>query len=173
MRVHAQPVRRTSNERTSKQTGKVTRLSLLSSACCLARGPKRWWSGSTHAWTRTASTPDRRDCTLQVFVSHKWRFVYVRQPKSSSSTVIYELKHMCARPGHCTESELLHTSNVSDYEWATYFVCASPLDCFGHKRLLCDCCPANDTNVAGRRCCTDVANMYSVQSIMLLHASRT
>ena len=58
----------------------------------------------------------------QVFVSHKFRFVFVRQPKSASTAIMKAIKEtFCKQDEECSERELLQVPKLSDETWASYF----------------------------------------------------
>lgn len=57
----------------------------------------------------------------QVFVSHKFRFVFVRQPKSASTAIMKAIKETFCKQDECSEHELLQVPKLSDKTWASYF----------------------------------------------------
>lgn len=77
--------------------------------------------------TLRSATGRPPECLLQIYISHKWQFIFIRQPKSSSTAVLQEIKdNMCAVPGECTDHELLFTNQIDDLQWSSYFVYAPP-----------------------------------------------
>lgn len=64
---------------------------------------------------------------MQIFVSHKFKFIYVRQQKSSSSTIITAItRTFCGDIGVCTDDEFKRELNpnnrISQEQWREYFV---------------------------------------------------
>jgi Sulfotransferase family len=61
-----------------------------------------------------------------VHVSDRWRFVYIRQPKSSSTAVLHAIKQqLCGLPdgkGECQPDELRHVTSLDNQIWQDYFV---------------------------------------------------
>lgn len=58
---------------------------------------------------------------LQVYVSDKWKFIYIRQPKSSSSSVLIALTQQLCR-GQCKSNELRAVTKLDEKKWEEYFV---------------------------------------------------
>jgi hypothetical protein len=65
---------------------------------------------------------------VQVYISEKWRFIYVRQPKSSSTAIIAAIKtQLCGledRKADCEPDEfrLADSRDISDHVWEEFFV---------------------------------------------------
>eukprot|EP00892_Ulva_mutabilis_P003113 jgi/Ulvmu1/12802/UM097_0031.1 len=61
--------------------------------------------------------------TCQVWVSDTWRFIYLRQPKSSSSAVIGSIKTQICK-GHCRRVDLYPETDMTALAriWDSYFV---------------------------------------------------
>ena len=60
-------------------------------------------------------------------ISRKWRFIYVRQPKSSSTAVIAAIKsQLCGvaegSVDECAEDEFALAAHISEDEWRNFFV---------------------------------------------------
>lgn len=60
---------------------------------------------------------------VQVYVSRTWKFIYVRNPKSSSTALLHSIKQqMCG--GQCSEEQLGKVATLAELEpmWEEYFV---------------------------------------------------
>lgn len=61
---------------------------------------------------------------LQIYISLKFKFIFVRQAKSSSTAVLnYITKHLCAGE-ECTAEELINAVHIEDETWKNFFVYA-------------------------------------------------
>jgi Sulfotransferase family len=76
-------------------------------------------------------TPIRRgdpelDFAVQVYISDKWKFIYVRQPKSSSTAVLHAIKkQLCGLAdgnGDCRTEDFRQISDLEEHKWRSYFV---------------------------------------------------
>ena len=60
---------------------------------------------------------------MQVYVSRKFKFIYVRQPKSSSTSILAAIKAMFCRNHVCSRNEFTRSLEmVNDSMWEQYFV---------------------------------------------------
>lgn len=65
---------------------------------------------------------------MQVYISEKWRFIYVRQPKSSSTAVITAIKtQLCGLADAKDECEpdefrLAQDKDLNSHIWEDFFV---------------------------------------------------
>lgn len=59
-------------------------------------------------------------------ISHKWKFIFVRQPKSSSTAIMVAIKsQLCGLVdgvGECAPDEFTSANDVTDEQWRDYFV---------------------------------------------------
>ena len=74
----------------------------------------------THAVVLILPASLRSALPMQVYISNKWKFIYIRQPKSSSSTILEMIRSWCK--GRCSRDDLHAVDNVSDDIWKSYFV---------------------------------------------------
>lgn len=65
---------------------------------------------------------------MQVYMSRKWKFIFVRQPKSSSTAILHAISNqLCAvndGDPECDPNEFKQVNSVEelDHEWQSYFV---------------------------------------------------
>ena len=60
---------------------------------------------------------------MQVYVSHKYKVVYLRQPKSSSSTILAAMhQSFCDGRKKCLDEELTRFKHPNAQVWRDYFV---------------------------------------------------
>ena len=64
-------------------------------------------------------------CWLQVFVSEEYKFIYIRQPKSSSTSTLTAIQELYCGGRNCTPHEFVkvaHAKSLSNETWKTFFV---------------------------------------------------
>ena len=64
-------------------------------------------------------------CCLQVFVSEEYKFVYIRQPKSSSSSTLAAIRELYCSGRECKQREFMKVADaksLSKKMWKTFFV---------------------------------------------------
>jgi hypothetical protein len=59
---------------------------------------------------------------VQVWVSDKFKFIYVRQPKSSSSAVMFAISQQLCEGRVCSRDELRPAFTLEEIPWDKYFV---------------------------------------------------
>ena len=67
-------------------------------------------------------------CWVQVYISERWRFIYIRQPKSSSTAVLFAIRRLCLANGGkkgCERDQFRKVAReeyIGDETWKDFFV---------------------------------------------------